>query len=140
MPPRHTLFGQSLECGSDADYAGDPDEGERFVQPVRAFGPPAADLIGPIPHPALQSMLDDSAPKDLQNDWKSAFVNDLDDSAIDVLVGQARGSSQWTSLTASVQPGVRWATPRARQPRLHRGAPESGSASPSTARRQCRQR
>ncbi len=70
-------------------YAGDPAEGERFVQPLRAFGPPAADLIGPMPYPALQSMLDESAPKGLQNYWKSAFLNELSDPAIDVLVAQA---------------------------------------------------
>jgi FAD/FMN-containing dehydrogenase len=70
-------------------YAGNPEEGERFVQPLRTFGPPAADVIGPIPYPALQSLLDESAPKGLQNYWKSAFVNDLSDGAIDVLVGRA---------------------------------------------------
>jgi FAD/FMN-containing dehydrogenase len=70
-------------------YAGSPEEGERFVQPLRMFGPPATDVIGPIPYPALQSMLDESAPKGLQNYWKSAFLNDLSDSAIDVLVSQA---------------------------------------------------
>jgi FAD/FMN-containing dehydrogenase len=56
---------------------------------LRTFGPPAADVIGPLPYPALQSMLDESAPKGLQNYWKSAFLNDLSDSAIDVLVSQA---------------------------------------------------
>src|ERR1700730_5944637 len=30
---------------------------------LRAFGPPAADVIGPMPYPALQGMFDASAPK-----------------------------------------------------------------------------
>jgi len=70
-------------------YAGSPEAGEPFVQPLRTFGPPAADVIGPIPYPALQSMLDEGAPKGLQNYWKSTFLTDLSDAAIDVLVAQA---------------------------------------------------
>src|SRR5206468_4019292 len=70
-------------------YAGTPEDGEPFVQPLRAFGPPSADLVGPMPYPVLQSMLDESAPKGLQNYWKSAFLNDLSDDVIDVLVGRA---------------------------------------------------
>jgi FAD/FMN-containing dehydrogenase len=70
-------------------YAGRADEGERFVQPLRTFGPPAADLIGPMPYPVLQSMFDEGSPYGLQNYWKSAFLDDLGDSAVDVLVGAA---------------------------------------------------
>src|SRR5258706_308756 len=79
-------------------YAGDPAEGERYVQPLRAFGPPAADVIGPIPYPALQSMLDEGAPKGLQNYWKSAFLRELGDGAIDELV--ARGAAMQSPLSA----------------------------------------
>jgi FAD/FMN-containing dehydrogenase len=70
-------------------YAGDPSAGERALQPLRAFGPPAADVIGPMPYPALQAMLDESAPSGLQNYWKSAFLGNLGDAAIDVLVSHA---------------------------------------------------
>jgi len=70
-------------------YSGDAAEGERFVQPLREFGPPAADLIGPMPYPVLQGMFDESAPYGLQNYWKSAFLDELDDRAVDVLVGAA---------------------------------------------------
>jgi hypothetical protein len=72
-----------------ACYAGSADEGERFVQPLRTFGPPVADLIGPMPYPVLQSMFDESSPYGLQNYWKSAFIDDLGDAAVEVLVGAA---------------------------------------------------
>jgi hypothetical protein len=72
-----------------ACYAGSAHEGERVVQPLRTFGPPVADLIGPMPYPLLQSMFDESAPYGLQNYWKSAFLDDLGDAAVDVLVGAA---------------------------------------------------
>ena len=70
-------------------YAGSPADGEPHVQPLRTFGPPSADVIGPIPYPALQSMLDESAPSGLQNYWKSTFLDQLGDDAIDVLVDRA---------------------------------------------------
>ena len=70
-------------------YAGDLEEGQRVLQPLRSFGQPAADLIGPMPYPVLQSMFDEGAPKGMQNYWKSAFLNDLSDGAIGVLVEAA---------------------------------------------------
>jgi FAD/FMN-containing dehydrogenase len=70
-------------------YTGDLEEGERVVQPLRAFGPPTVDVIGPMPYPVLQSMLDESAPSGLQNYWKSTFVSKLSDALIDVVVAQA---------------------------------------------------
>lgn len=70
-------------------YAGDAASGEHALRSVRAFGPPAADVIGPMPYPALQAMLDETAPYGLQNYWKSAFLGELSDAAIDVLVARA---------------------------------------------------
>jgi FAD/FMN-containing dehydrogenase len=70
-------------------YAGDTAEGERVVQPLRTFGPPVADLIGPMPYPVLQSMFDEGAPYGMQNYWKSAFLDDLGNAAVDALVGAA---------------------------------------------------
>ena len=42
-----------------------------------------------MPYPVLQSMFDKSAPYSLQNYWKSAFLDNLDEGAVDVLVGAA---------------------------------------------------
>jgi FAD/FMN-containing dehydrogenase len=74
-------------------YAGDPAEGERVIEPLRTFGPPAADVIGPMPYPALQSMLDDSAPAGLQNYWKSTFLAELTDAALDALLASAAATT-----------------------------------------------
>jgi FAD/FMN-containing dehydrogenase len=70
-------------------YTGDLEEAERAVRTLREFGPPAADVIGPMPYPVLQSLLDESAPKGVQNYWKSAFLNDLDEATIQTLVAQS---------------------------------------------------
>jgi hypothetical protein len=42
-----------------------------------------------MPYPALQTMLDQSAPSGMQNYWKSAYMGDLSDQAIEALTRQA---------------------------------------------------
>lgn len=70
-------------------YAGSADEGEQAVKPLRAFRQPEIDLIGPIPYLALQSMFDATAPKGIHAYWKTEYLNDLSDDAINVLVERA---------------------------------------------------
>jgi hypothetical protein len=42
-------------------YSGPLEEGERVVAPLRTFGSPLADLIGPMSYVQVQSMLDPAA-------------------------------------------------------------------------------
>ncbi len=72
-----------------ACYAGTGAEAEAAVAPLRTACDPAADLLQPLPYPALQSMLDSAAPAGLQNDWKAAYLPALSDAAIAVLVERA---------------------------------------------------
>ncbi len=67
-------------------YNGPPDKGERAIIPLRSFTQPAIDHIGPVPYLALQTMFDASAPKGIHAYWKSEYLNDLSDDAINVLV------------------------------------------------------
>ena len=53
-------------------------EGERVLQPLRAFGPPIADLIQPMPYTAAQSLVDNAAPVGNRYYWKSNFANGLE--------------------------------------------------------------
>src|SRR6202142_970476 len=55
---------------------------ERVFNPIRKFKKPALDFVGPIPHPALQSMFDAIFPPGLQWYWKADFVRELKDEAI----------------------------------------------------------
>ena len=59
---------------------------EAAVQPLKAFGPPAMDAIGPMPYCQLNSMLDAAYPKGALNYWKSNFLSRLSDDAIDTIV------------------------------------------------------
>jgi len=63
-------------------YTGPIPKAEKVFAPVRSFKPPALDLVGPIPHPALQSMFDALYPPGLQWYWKADFVRTLSDEAI----------------------------------------------------------
>ena len=72
-----------------ACYHGPAAEGERLLRPLRTFGSPLVDGIGPMPYPALQSMLDQAYPPGLFHYWKSSFLAELDDDAFDTMVAQA---------------------------------------------------
>ncbi len=69
-----------------ACYSGPLDEGERVLAPLKKFGRPVADLIGPMPYVVLQSLFDESAPSGIQNYWKSAYLTGLDDGAIETIL------------------------------------------------------
>jgi hypothetical protein len=70
-------------------YTGDLEQGEAVLKPLRAFGSPIADLIAPIPYPQMQTLLDAAVPHGHRYYWKSNFLEDLSDEAIDVIVAYA---------------------------------------------------
>lgn len=69
----------AAHCGSLA-------EGEAAMKPVKAFGKPVMDALGPIPYSAMNSMLDAGNPKGALNYWKANFVPELSDGAIDTVI------------------------------------------------------
>ena len=70
-------------------YSGDLATGEKVLAPLRRFGSPMMDAIAPIPFPQMQTLLDAAVPDGSQNYWKSAFLKDLNDDAIDTIVQHA---------------------------------------------------
>jgi FAD/FMN-containing dehydrogenase len=80
-------------------YNGPMEDGEEVLRPIREFGPPAVDLIRPMPYVALQRLLDPANPKGLENYWTADFFAGLPDDAIDVFVSHAtRPVSPWTQI------------------------------------------
>ena len=67
-------------------YTGSLMEGEKTLAPLRQFGPPAADLFEPMPFTAAVSFADFLFPRGFFNYWKSAFLTELSDGAIDTVV------------------------------------------------------
>jgi FAD/FMN-containing dehydrogenase len=83
--PDGTLLAAVIVC-----FAGALDEGERVIAPVRRFGPPVADTIGPTPYTAQQTMLDAAFPPGRFNYWKSSLTNRLSDDVIEAIVSYGR--------------------------------------------------
>jgi len=59
---------------------------ERDIAPLRRFGPPALDLVGPTTYPALQSSLDAGAPPHARNYWKACYLDALTPDLVRALV------------------------------------------------------
>jgi FAD/FMN-containing dehydrogenase len=64
-------------------WAGRPEQGERIINEVRSIAQPVAEMIGPMPYPAINSAFDALVPPGLQHYWKANFVRDLSDAAIE---------------------------------------------------------
>lgn len=67
-------------------YAGPLEQGEEVLHPLRTFGPPAFDVIQPMPYCALQSLYDAAAPPGRLSYWKADYLGGLPDDAIDAFV------------------------------------------------------
>src|SRR5262249_41839601 len=81
-------------------YNGPTEEGVKVLAPARQFGKPLADLVGPVPYRARQTLLDDpNAVHGLHRYWRSAFTEQISNELIDVLVeGAASFSSPMSAL------------------------------------------
>ena len=69
-----------------AAYVGPIEEGERVLQPLREFGPPVADQIQPTAYADHRALFDAYYPSGLRNYWKSSFLRELSDGAIETMV------------------------------------------------------
>ena len=69
-----------------AGYSGPIADGETLLRPLREFGPPLADELGPAPYMALQGISEHFNPRGYRNYLKTNYLKDLSDDAIDILV------------------------------------------------------
>lgn len=70
-------------------YAGDLASGETAFQPLRQFGHPIADVIGPVPFESWQQAFDPLLTPGARNYWKSHNFTSLTDGLLDTLVEYA---------------------------------------------------
>jgi FAD/FMN-containing dehydrogenase len=73
-------------CGLAVAYPGDLAEGERLVAPLKQFGPPVLDVIGPMPYVAQQALIEAAMPPNVLNYWKAEFLRDVTDDVIETAV------------------------------------------------------
>ena len=94
-------------------YAGDVDGRRAGARAVAGFGPPAIDLVEPMPYLALQGLIEAGNPHGMHNYWTADFYGSLPDEAIDVLVaGATNPVSPLTQIL--VVPGGGAISPRGR--------------------------
>ena len=88
----------SPSVGIAACYCGPIGDGEQALKPLRAFGPPVADLIAPRSYVEMQSMLDVAAVPGQLNYWKTSLMRELSGPVSEVLLEQARRRPTPTSV------------------------------------------
>src|SRR5262249_2763815 len=58
-------------------------------RPLRAFGTPLVDAMQPMPYASMQGLFGPSFPWNNRNYWKSSYLRNLPDAAIDAVIEQA---------------------------------------------------
>ncbi len=95
LPDEFTVFGGLIHApdGSGTKLAaivlchcGPLGAGEKAAQPIKKFGAPIMDVIGPMPYAQVNSMLDAGYPRGALNYWKSNFLSSLSDEAIRTMI------------------------------------------------------
>ena len=72
--------------GIAACYCGGVEQGERVLKALRTFGPPLADVLGPMSYIQIQSMFEPFFPPGRRVYTKSNFLKQLSDEAIKTMV------------------------------------------------------
>lgn len=103
---------------------GAPGQAEPMVAPLRAGPPPLADTVRWLPYLELQSMFDFSAPFGLAAYWKSHYLADLPDPAIEAVVERAgQASSPLSQVLLTSLGGAAARVPELDTATGHRDAP-----------------
>ena len=84
-PPGTSVEGE-VAAFSAVSFCGPTDEGVRLLQPFKDFGPPALDIIGPTDYGTQQTLFAAGGAMGTRNYWRSSFLRELSDDAIDVMV------------------------------------------------------
>ncbi|HZO98435.1 MAG TPA: FAD-binding oxidoreductase [Gaiellaceae bacterium] len=69
-------------------HTGEEGEAERDLAPFRAWGTPLVVQVGPMPYPAMNTILDAGYPNGSLNYWLSSFTRGLSDELIDTAVAR----------------------------------------------------
>jgi FAD/FMN-containing dehydrogenase len=110
-----------------ASHCGSPSDGERAVRPLKEFGPPVVDTIGPVSYLAQQSMLKDGFPPHILNYWKADFIKEISDDLISAAVDHyahvpsPRSSMLWFPFSGAVSRVAPEATAYPHRTGIHMG-------------------
>ena len=97
--PEH-LHGKPA-LGMTAMFIGDPAAGASIFEPIRRLEPDL-DAIRPMPYTEFQAILDPEAPPGQRNYWRSEYLSDLSDGAIDTYSEHAVRSTELSSFSQTI--------------------------------------
>lgn len=81
-------------------YCGPIDKGEEVVRPLKSFGPPLQDMLGPMPYTVQQCLTDAAFPAGSYYYAKGGSLPDLTDEAIEVFAEYAAKKPSALSVVA----------------------------------------
>jgi FAD/FMN-containing dehydrogenase len=79
-------------------YDGDPDAGQKAIEPFRALSAPMAELVMPMPYVGIYEMLK-AAEQRAPASHRSMFLDTLDDAAIDTILARMSEPSSPGAMT-----------------------------------------
>jgi FAD/FMN-containing dehydrogenase len=74
-------------------YAGDLEEGQRVVQPLRELATPIVDMTAPMPYPAIYALTEEAGVPGHHSDVRSMFLDELDDDTISTIMRHTNSMS-----------------------------------------------
>ena len=86
-------------------YSGALETGEEVLKPLREFGPPLADHVGPMSYAQVQAMLSEAFPAGRRNYIKTNLMGVIDDNAVEVMMEHFAGVTSPHSMLAFFQLG-----------------------------------
>src|SRR4051795_1454932 len=70
-------------CVAVVHWSGPLEQGEKAMAPFRDLAPRVAEMVAPMPYPALNAAFDGLFPKGMRSYWKGSYVAELTDAAIE---------------------------------------------------------
>jgi hypothetical protein len=86
-------------------YAGPVDDGDQAIRPLREFGTPLVDLVGPSSYVDHQRGIDDTVPHGWNYSWKSANLTGLSDDVIGIVAEHAYEATSPRSMVVMFHMG-----------------------------------
>ena len=87
-------------------WIGSLEEGEAHLRPLRQFGSPVADLIGPVPYCQHQMLLDAAVPAGMPRYLKMGYFPALSDELVDIICTyMARCPSPYSAVLFNTMKG-----------------------------------
>jgi FAD/FMN-containing dehydrogenase len=84
----HAPDGSGHKLAAMIVFHTDPARADAELAPFLGFGTPLVTQVGPMPYPAMNTILDEGYPKGALNYWLSSFTSGLSDELIDTVISR----------------------------------------------------